>query len=123
MNPKYEVRSTKYEGRQAMRPLSCFVLRTSYFVLLLFLAGCRNCDKVESELRAREDDVRVLREQLGQSEFHNKALVSELAARSGLPGPDGVLRPPTEPYPVRSLALGRGTSGRPAENFPGDDAL
>lgn len=91
--------------------------------LAVSLAGCRSCDKVEAELRARESDVRELRDQLDRSEFQNKALVGELAARHGMPGPDGVLRPPSEPYPVRSIVLGRGTSGRMSETVPGDDAL
>src|SRR5262249_17639257 len=123
MNPKDEVRRTKYETRQRARLLSSFVLRTSCFVLLLFLAGCRNCDKVETELRAREDDVRVARGQPDQGEGNTKALAGVLAPRRGLPAPAGVLPPPPDPSPVRSLVLGRGPSGRPAENMPGDDAL
>lgn len=86
-------------------------------------AGCRNCGHVEAELAARESDVRVLREELHKSEFLAEGLMKELAAHKGLPGPDGVLRPPTEPYPVRSIRLGNLTSSRPSEVLPGDDAI
>lgn len=90
------------------------------------LAGCRSnrCGEVEAELRAREDDVRHLKEELDRAEFFNQTLSRELAAVRGVPGPLGVLEKPSEPYPVRSLRLGRGTAGRPAENgCAGDDAL
>lgn len=86
--------------------------------------GCRNtCARVESELAARESDVRVLKEELGKVEFLNQGLVRELAALRGLPGPHGVVERPTEPWPVRSIALGGLTSTRPSESLPGDDAL
>jgi hypothetical protein len=87
------------------------------------LCGCRNCDKVETELRARESDVRELRERLDQSEFHNQALMREMFALRGQPGPHGEVVPPSEPWPVRSLALGRQTGGQPSETLPADDAL
>lgn len=91
--------------------------------LLVGLSGCRSCDKVETELRAREEDVRTLREDLGRVEFHNQLLSRELQAFRGIPLPDGTIPTPSEPYPVRSVRLGRGTSGRPSESCPGDDAL
>lgn len=94
--------------------------------LLGGLTGCRGnkeCrDAVEQELRAREDDVRQLRADLDRSEFYNQALSKELSATRGQPGPDGVVEKPTERYPVRSIRLGRGTAGRPAD-CGGDDAL
>jgi hypothetical protein len=88
------------------------------------LGGCRNtsCDKVEQELRAREEDVRTLKGDLDRAEFYNQALSRELAAVRGEPGPTGHVEKPSEPYPVRSLRLGRGTAGRPAD-CGGDDAL
>jgi hypothetical protein len=91
--------------------------------LTLCLCGCRSCDKVESELRARESDLQELHEQLDRSEFHNHALTRELLALRGLPGPHGVVEAPSEPYPVRSIVLGRRTGGRASETLPGDDAL
>jgi len=94
--------------------------------LLAGPGGCRHhnrCDQVESELRAREDDVRHLKDELDRSEFFNQALSRELAAVRGLPGPHGVPEKPSEPYPVRSLRLGRQTGGRASDHCFGDDAL
>lgn len=92
--------------------------------LITGLGGCRanKCGPIEAELRAREDDVRVLRDELDRSEFINQALSRELCAVRGQPGPLGVIEKPSEPYPVRSIRLGRGTSGRAAD-CGGDDAL
>jgi hypothetical protein len=92
--------------------------------LTFSLSGCRSsCSRVEAELRARESDVRELHERLDQAAFHNIALTRELCAIRGLPGPHGVIEAPSEPYPVRSLALGRQTGGQASETLPGDDAL
>ena len=85
--------------------------------------GCRSNDKVESQLRARESDVDYLKGELGRAEFHNGLLAREMQALRGLPGPHGVIERPSEPYPVRSLRLGRGTRGRPSDAVAGDDAL
>ena len=83
-------------------------------------SGCRSCDPVESELRAREQDVRELREELERSQLYNQALQQELGAVRGEPcTPDGK---PVAAYPVRSVALGRQTGGRPSDHGPGDDA-
>src|SRR4051812_14839138 len=103
-----------------MRQGSAIVLG---LVLALSSAGCRSCALVESQLAARESDVRVLKEELARSAFLADALSKELSALRGVPGPDGILRPPTEPYPVRSLRLGSLTSARPSDVLPGDDAL
>ncbi len=92
--------------------------------LALCAGGCRSrCDRVESELRARELDVQTLRTEVGRLESTNHALVRQLAALHGLPGPHGVVEKPTEPYPVRSLALGRQTGGRHSDHCPADDGL
>jgi hypothetical protein len=83
-------------------------------------AGCRSCEVVESQLRARESDVRELKEELERSEFYNQALQNELRVLRGeQPVPDKA----AVAYPVRSLALGRQTGGRPSDHGPGDDAL
>jgi hypothetical protein len=85
--------------------------------------GCRsNCDQVEAELRARENDVHVLRAELSKAEFYNHAMQREVFALRGLPGHDGIVHKPTEPYPVRSIVLGRQTGGHPSDHG-GDDAL
>src|SRR5262245_57310065 len=99
------------------------VAMTLAFVLVVGAAGCRSCDKVESELRVKEEEVRELREELDRTGCANRALEREVMALRGLPGPDGVVHRPVEPYPVRSLALGRGTRGVPSETLPGDEAL
>ena len=87
-------------------------------------SGCRNRrDVVESQLRARESDVQYLKGELGKAEFHNGLLARELQATRGLPGPHGLVERPSEPYPVRSLRIGRGTRGRPNDTLGGDDAV
>ncbi len=91
--------------------------------LAVCASGCRSCDRVESELRAREQDVRTLRAEVGRLEFSNQALTRELAAVHGVPGPHGIVEKPSEPYPVRSLVVGRQTGGRPGETCGGDDGL
>src|SRR5262249_8812147 len=89
---------------------------------LVGAAGCRSsCYRVESELRAREEDVRNLKDEVERLGGVNEALSRELAAHRGEPGPDGVIRKPSEPYPLRSLVIGRGTGGRPDEACGGDD--
>jgi hypothetical protein len=88
--------------------------------LAVSAVGCRNCDLVEAELRARETDVRELREELERSAFHNQALLQELRTlRGDCPPGEGA----ATAYPVRALTLGRGTGGYASDNGPGDDAL
>ena len=83
-------------------------------------AGCHSCGVVESQLRARENDVRELKEELERTEFYNQTLQNELRALRGeQPLPDKA----ATAYPVRSLALGRQTGGRPADHGPGDGSL
>lgn len=89
--------------------------------LLASSGGCRSCDRVESELRARENDVRELREELEKSELYNQALQQELHHLR--PGWAGGHPPHTAVVAVRSLALGRGTGGISNDRCPGDDAL
>jgi hypothetical protein len=91
--------------------------------LAVCMPGCRSCDKVESELRAREQDVHTLRDAVNRLECSNQALTREMAALHGLPGPHGVVEKPSEPYPVRSLVVGRQTAGRAGETCHGDDGL
>ena len=87
-------------------------------------SGCRNRrDVVESQLRARESDVQYLKGELEKAEFHNGLMARELHATQGVPGPHGLVQRPSEPYPVRSLRIGRGTRGRPNDALGGDDAV
>jgi hypothetical protein len=87
--------------------------------------GCRSMrkDVVESQLSAREKDVRTLQSELDRSEKLNFDLVRELQALRGQPGPLGIIERPTPPYPVQSIRLGGLTSGRPNAALGGDDGL
>jgi hypothetical protein len=106
-----------------MRWLVVVVATFAAAALAVGLCGCRSCDKVEAELRARESEARELRDHIEQCEFHNQALLRELCALRGMPGPAGVIETPTPPYPVCSLFLGRRTGGHPSDSLPADDAL
>jgi hypothetical protein len=77
---------------------------------------------VESELRARENDVLELREELHRCGIYNQTLQQEVHALRGQMGmpPHG---PSPAAYPVMSLILGRQTGGRSNDICPGDDAL
>src|SRR5262249_5116757 len=84
-----------------------------FAALAIGAVGCRSDSRrVESELRAREEDVRTLKDEVDRLGCSNAALTHELAAMRGEPGPDGIIHKPSEPYPVRSLAIGRQTGGR-----------
>jgi hypothetical protein len=90
--------------------------------LAALTGGCHSCDRVESELRARENDVRELREELHRCEAYNQSLQLELKT---IRGDAPVIEPdhPVAVYPLRSLTLGRQTGGRENDHGPGDDAL
>jgi hypothetical protein len=90
--------------------------------LMALASGCRSCDQVESALRAREHDVRELREELERSELYNLALQQELRMMRGETCPQP-FEQPCMGYPVRSLTLGRQTGGRDVACGDGDDAL
>jgi hypothetical protein len=95
-----------------------------FAALAVGAAGCRSsCARVESELRAREEDVRTLKEEVDRLGCTNEVLSRELSATRGEPGPDGIIHKPSEPYPVRCLALGRQTGGWNDEGCGGDSGL
>jgi hypothetical protein len=80
-------------------------------------------DRVEGELRARDNDLRVLRGELERSEAYNHYLERELrntqhTAASPVPG-DG----PPPASRVKSITLGRQTGGYEEDGVPGDEAL
>jgi hypothetical protein len=93
----------------------------------LAAAGCRggNCDLVESQLRARETDVHMLRAELDRAHAVNQGMQQELAAAhgDGAGPPPGAAAPGVMAYPVRTLTLGRQTGGHDADDCPGDEAL
>jgi len=94
-------------------------------VLLTGLAGCRTSprkDLVEAELRVKDQDLRELRDELERTGAYNQYLQRELrniqqAYPSSAP-PEALTA-----AQVRSLALGRQTSGIDDDNIPGDEAL
>jgi hypothetical protein len=102
--------------------MRCLVACCFGLSLLLAVGGCHCCERVETELRARENDVRELREELDRCGVYNQALQHEVHALRGQLGiPPG--SPPPAAYPVKTLALGRQTGGRSNDICPGDDAL
>jgi hypothetical protein len=74
---------------------------------LALASGCRNCDRVEEALRAREEDLRQVREELGRTSAYSQALEYELRSERGLGPHDS----PLTTSPVRNLMLGRATGG------------
>lgn len=102
--------------------MRCLVACCFGLTLLGSVGGCRSCDRVESELRGRETEVRELREELDRTSIYNQTLQQELQSLRGElgHGPDG--QPPAA-YPVQSVVLGRQTGGRNNSGCPGDDAL
>jgi hypothetical protein len=101
-------------------------LRPSRLLLCgaLLVAGCRNCDLVEAELRTKDNELRALRDELHHAEACNDSLQRELHA----------VHPPTtaaavspefasQAYTVKELVLGRLTGGYDGDGCPGDEAL
>jgi hypothetical protein len=85
------------------------------------VAGCRNNDLVETELRTRERQYREALQELNKLEAHNNALQNEVAALRG-----GAHLPPEQAAPtfgLRRIVLGRGTGGYDNDQLPGDEAL
>jgi hypothetical protein len=99
-------------------PLACMF----GLALTVTAAGCRSCDRVESELRARERELRELKDELDRSRAYNNGLQAELHALSGAPLPVPG-EPPVTAYPVRSLVIGRQTGGREDHAGSGDQLL
>src|SRR5690606_4782088 len=93
-----------YEDVHQMRWPKTIVWSAS---LLALASGCRNCDRVEEALRAREEDLREIREELGRTAAYTQALEYELRCQRGL----GPHESPLTTSPVRNLMLGRGTGG------------
>jgi hypothetical protein len=102
--------------------MRCLVVCCLGLSLLSTVSGCRSCDRVESELRARENDVRELREELDRCSVYNQSLQQEVHALRGQLGIPVDGSPPAA-YPVQTLMLGRQTGGRSNDLCPGDDTL
>ena|SRR5579862_9411335 len=90
--------------------------------LVCTTVGCRSCDRVESELRVRERQLRETRDELERSKAYANGLQLELNAAVGVP-PPAWGDPPIAAYPIRSLVLGRQTGGREDTYGSGDQSL
>jgi hypothetical protein len=92
--------------------------------LAVAASGCHSCDRVENELRARDREVRELRDQLEGAQALNFALQNEVRVSRGEPLTfDPHAPPPVFTSPIKSLTLGRQTGGYDGDGQPGDEAL
>jgi hypothetical protein len=91
--------------------------------LLLFSAGCRNCDKVEAELRTRDRDLIALRDELYNTLAYNEALQHEVCALRGSPFAPVTPESASQTYTLQKITLGRQTGGYNNDDCPGDEAL
>jgi hypothetical protein len=84
-------------------------------------AGCQHNDLIESELRAREEDLREARTELDHALADNEVLRSELHR----PRPTVAAKetPERTTSSVRQILLGRQTGGYDEDKDPGDEAL
>jgi hypothetical protein len=110
------------DSLQGFGIMRCLVACCLGLWLISVAGGCRSCGRVESELRARENDVRELREELDRCGVYSQTLQQEVHALRGQLGIplDG---PPPAAYPVQKLTLGPRCGGRSNGIGPGDDAL
>lgn len=102
--------------------MRCLVACCFALLLITTASGCHSCDRVESELRSRENDVLQLREEVHRCGIYNQTLQQEVHALRGQLGMPAQ-GPPPAAYPVMALVLGRQTGGRSNDICPGDDAL
>jgi hypothetical protein len=96
---------------------------TTLLATLLFVAGCKNNDLVEAELRTKENELREARDQLLQSEAHNEALQRELHAVHSSPSAKITPELGSQIYTLKEIVLGRQTGGYDDDDCPGDEAL
>lgn len=102
--------------------MRCLVACCFGLSLLVTAGGCHSCERVETELRARENDVLALREELDRCGVYNQTLQQEVHSLRGQLGMPADGHPPAA-YPVQTMVLGRQTGGRSNDICPGDDAL
>lgn len=89
------------------------------------LAGCRSNnskDRLETNLRQREKEIALLREDIDRIAGYNLALQTEVRSMRGQPGPSAC-DPFTPLYPVRSIVVGRTSTALDDDGKPGDDAV
>src|SRR6185437_4181113 len=99
---------TKWDSTQGFGIMRCLVACCFGVPLLLAVGGCHSCDRVETELRARESDVLTLREELDRCGVYNQTLQQEVHSLRGQLGIPADGHPPAA-YPVQTLVLGRQT--------------
>jgi hypothetical protein len=92
-------------------------------LLVVGSAGCRSCQRVESELRTREDQLRDAQEHLACLQRENCALRNEVRLSRGEVSQPDDQPPPTLTYPIHELTLGRQTGGYEPDGKGGDTAL
>lgn len=91
------------------------------FLGSLLLAGCKNRELVENELRARDIQYREALEELGRSESQNQSLQRELEALRQ--GAKVTPEQAAQLFGLRRIVLGRTTGGYDNDGLPGDEAL
>ena len=94
---------------------------TIAMLTLLALAGCRHGERVENELRVKDEALREATAELNRTEALADGLRRENEAlRSGVCiSPEGA----ASVYGVRKIVLGRATAGVDEDSVPGDEAL
>lgn len=101
-------------------------LAAACFFLLPFsvslVSGCRSCERVEAELRARENEVRELKEELHRLEAMNEGFMREQAAK---PNASAKVVPEyaAHTFQIKEVVLGRQTGGYDEDDCPGDEGL
>jgi hypothetical protein len=89
----------------------------------LLIAGCQNCDLVESELRARENDVAHLHGEVQRLHAQNVALERELVAVRHDTAAKITPELASQTYSLQRIVLARQTGGYDNDGVPGDEAL
>lgn len=107
--------------------LSGRILSTGLAISLAVLpaTGCRtgsSKDRLETTLRQREKEIAMMREDIDRIAGYNLALQTEVRAMRGQTGPSSC-DPFTPLYPVRSIVVGRTSTGMDEDGRPGDDAV
>ena len=102
----------------------CYPYFCSLLLLCIFVAGCKSPNyKLESELRARDNDIDYLKNELYRSKTYNKAMEMELHATRGEVPPGTPYDPLNKVYPLKNITLGRQTGGVDLDGQTGEEAL
>lgn len=101
-----------------------FIYLGAVLLPVVSLPACRSSgkDKLETTIRARDQRIYELQNDVDKLAGYNLALQTEVRATRGLPGPTAN-DPFTPLYPVRSLVVGRSTTAIDDDRLPGDEGL